>query len=177
MEQDRRVSEDAAVRPGARGSRAGGGLLTVALLLSGLFVADCSSGSQARRPTGRIAPQRSAGVVATAQRYIGTPYRFGGKSPRTGFDCSGFTRFVIWQHGRLIPVGAKNQFRRLRPVRVPRPGDLVFFRTRGRSISHVGIYVGGFRFLHAPRSGRRVGYADIRTKYWRKRYAGARAAF
>ena len=153
--------------------------LPLFLITVGLLFAQCST-------TGaRLAPNRGGSahsapgprVVAIAKRYIGTRYRYGGRTPATGFDCSGYTRYVMARAGRRIPGGAKNQFLRMRRVRAPRPGDLVFFRTIRNRVSHVGIYVGNYRFLHAPRTGKRIGYADIRNRYWRKRYAGARSAF
>lgn len=139
-----------------------------------LFAANCTTSVNHRRTyvPGTAKPRTVYGI---AKRYVGVPYRYGGKSPRTGFDCSGYTRYVYARAGYRIPAGARNQFRRLHPVRQPRRGDLVFFRTAGSRISHVGIYAGNHRFLHAPRTGKRVGYADMRKKYWRKRYAGARS--
>lgn len=116
------------------------------------------------------------GIVRIASRYVGTPYRYGGKTP-AGFDCSGYVRYVYARAGFRLPGGSRKQFRSLYTVRVPQPGDLVFFRTQGRNISHVGIYVGHYRFLHSPRTGKRVGYADIRKRYWSTRYAGARTVF
>jgi len=116
-------------------------------------------------------------IIRLAHKQLGVPYRYGGKSPRTGFDCSGFTNYVYRRAGYGIPRGARNQYRALRPVRIPRVGDLVFFRTMGRRVSHVGIYAGRYRFIHSPRTGKTVEYADIRLRYWQKRYAGARAVY
>ncbi len=147
----------------------------VALILVALVVGQCASSRGRSLHREPAVSGSGARIVATARRYVGVPYRYGGRTPRSGFDCSGFTKYVFGRHGLRLPVGARNQYRHLRPVRVPRPGDLVFFRTRGSQVSHVGIYVGGYRFLHAPRSGSRVGYADMRLRYWRKRYAGSRA--
>ena len=119
-------------------------------------------------------PIRGRQIVAIAQRYLGVPYRFGGKSPRTGFDCSGFTGYVYSRAGMRLPAGARAQFRGLTPVRYPAPGDLVFFRTSGSRISHVGIYAGNLQFVHAPRTGKTVEVTSMNNRYWRKRYAGAR---
>ncbi|MCB1315502.1 MAG: C40 family peptidase [Leptospiraceae bacterium] len=124
------------------------------------------------------ADQRGSGtdIVSIARQYLGTPYQYGGNTP-SGFDCSGFVGFVYNKAGYNLPRNAGVQYSRLNPVRVPRPGDLVFFNTSGSSVSHVGIYVGNYRFIHAPSSGKTVSYADIRTQYWKSRYVGTRTVF
>ena len=76
-----------------------------------------------------------------AKKYIGTPYRFGGESP-SGFDCSGFTKYVFKKAGYSLPHSAGRQHRMLKPVKNPRIGDLVFFKTYRPTVSHVGIYAG-----------------------------------
>ncbi len=116
------------------------------------------------------------GIVSTAQKYLGTPYRYGGNSP-AGFDCSGFTSYVYKKSGYRLPRATTGQYGKLNPVRAPKVGDLVFFRTSGKRISHVGIYVGDYQFIHAPSSGKTVSYADIRNSYWKPRYAGSRTIF
>jgi cell wall-associated NlpC family hydrolase len=116
-----------------------------------------------------------AGIVRTAERYIGAPYRHGGATPR-GFDCSGYVMYVYKQNGILLPRQVHRQYDAGRHISLGRaqPGDLVFFRISGRrNLSHVGIYMGGGRFIHAPRSGKRVTYANIDKPYWKKRYRGA----
>ncbi|MBR32839.1 MAG: hypothetical protein CMN77_16170 [Spirochaetaceae bacterium] len=124
----------------------------------------------------RITVYDGGGIVQLAQQYLGVPYRPGGNSP-SGFDCSGLTSFVYREAGYSIPRSASSQYNALRPVRVPEAGDLVFFRTDGSSISHVGIYLGNYRFIHAPSSGKTVSIADLRLKYWKNSYAGARTIF
>ncbi len=112
-------------------------------------------------------------VIYTAEKYLGVKYRYGGVTPR-GFDCSGLVMYVFRRNGFKMPRALKRQFysgKRI-SLRRARPGDLVFFNTSGHRISHVGIYVGNYKFIHAPRTGRRVSYADMRKKYWRKRYIG-----
>jgi len=116
-----------------------------------------------------------AEIVRTAERFIGAPYRHGGATPR-GFDCSGYVMYVYKQNGILLPREVHSQYDAGRHISLgqAQPGDLVFFRTSGRrSLSHVGIYVGGNRFIHAPSSGKRVTYANIDKPYWKKRYRGA----
>lgn len=141
-----------------------------------IFAVQCSTQSISGVRYRRVRLHDGVGIVRIAKRYLGTPYRYGGKSP-SGFDCSGYSKYVYRRAGYKLPHGARVQYTSLRPVRVPRPGDLVFFKTIGNKVSHVGIYAGGFRFLHSPRTGKNVSYADIRTRYWKKRYAGARTIF
>ena len=124
----------------------------------------------------RITVYDGVGIARLAEQYLGVPYRPGGFSP-TGFDCSGLTSYVYKEAGYSIPRSASSQYAALRPIRVPEVGDLVFFRTDGKSISHVGIYVGSYKFIHAPSSGKTVSIADMRLKYWKQSYAGARTIF
>jgi cell wall-associated NlpC family hydrolase len=109
--------------------------------------------------------------VRYAKRFIGVPYRWGGSSPRTGFDCSGFVAFVYRHFGLSLPHYTVAQFSHGR--RVPRgrlrPGDVLFFDGLG----HVGIYVGRGRFIHAPHSGTRVSVTPL-AGWYSARYAGAR---
>lgn len=112
-------------------------------------------------------------LLKIAQRYIGTPYKFGGASP-AGFDCSGYTKYVFGQAGYQLPHGARYQFEKLDPVKKPAYGDLVFFKTYTPNVSHVGIYTGDERFLHSPSTGKTVSYASMTSSYWKTRYAGAR---
>lgn len=144
-----------------------------AVVLLESFVASVSNGSELEARTRRA---DGRGIVQTAQKYLGTPYRFGGNSP-AGFDCSGFTSYVYKKAGYRLPRATKAQYGKLNPIRAPKVGDLVFFRTSGKRISHVGIYVGEYRFIHAPSSGKTVSYADIRNSYWKPRYAGSRTVF
>ena len=107
---------------------------------------------------------------------VGTPYRFGGASPDSGFDCSGLV-FYVYQRG--IGVALPRDTQRLSEVGASvadalEPGDLVFFNTTGRAYSHVGIYLGEGRFIHAPTTGGAVQLVDIRERYWQMRYDGAR---
>lgn len=104
-------------------------------------------------------------------------YRYGGNLPSTGFDCSGFVRYVFAQvMGVQLPHSSLRQFHEGRRVARSqlRAGDLVFFRTHGRHISHVGIYLSGGRFIHAPATGQNVRVDRLDSRYWSHRYAGAR---
>jgi cell wall-associated NlpC family hydrolase len=109
--------------------------------------------------------------------FMGIPYRWGGTSPETGFDCSGFVQFVFRQAtGVLLPRSSFDQIRL--GVSVMRdelmPGDLVFFNTMRATASHVGIYIGENRFIHSPSRGKVVEISDITSVYWQSRYDGAR---
>ncbi len=118
-----------------------------------------------------------ANILEAARRYLGTPYKYGGTNPTTGFDCSGFTGYAYNEAGLNIPRSTKDQYATLIPVRVPEPGDLVFFNINGSGVSHVGIYAGDFKFIHSPRTGKSVSFADIRNSYWKSKYVGSRSIF
>lgn len=123
----------------------------------------------------------AADIVITALNFMGQPYRHGGTSTEQGFDCSGFTRHVYDRSmGFMLPRSADDQAHAAGLVSVDRtdlrPGDLVFFNTLQRTFSHVGIYIGEGRFIHAPRTGSQVRLEDMRIAYWTQRYTGARRA-
>jgi cell wall-associated NlpC family hydrolase len=113
-------------------------------------------------------------VVAAAAGVVGAPYRYGGSSPR-GFDCSGLVYYAHRQAGISVPRTTQAQLRRARPVSLDqlRNGDLLFFELEGKKVSHVGIYAGAGRFIHAPSSGKRVSYANWQSPFWRNRMMGA----
>jgi len=115
-----------------------------------------------------------ATIVQTAQRMLGTPYRAGGHSPR-GFDCSGLASYSYNNAGIAIPRTSAEQFRAAHPIAQQQlqPGDLVFFNIKGRTISHVGIYVGSGQFVHAPGYGKRVRIESLSDNYWRERMRGS----
>jgi cell wall-associated NlpC family hydrolase len=113
-------------------------------------------------------------VCSTAKSELGKPYVWGGDTPSDGFDCSGFSQYVYEQEGVRIPRTALQQYASLKPVHHLQNGDLVFFRTFGRSVSHVGIYLGNGYFIHSPKTGQDVRIDNIDDPYWRARYAGAR---
>ena len=116
-------------------------------------------------------------LVETALRFIGTPYRWGGASARSGFDCSGLTMTVYRLNGLELPRNSRSQFRSGRSVArdALQKGDLVFFATgrRGR-VSHVGLYSGGGQFIHAPGKGKTIRTASLSNGYFERRYVGAR---
>ena len=120
-------------------------------------------------------------MVLAAMGFLGVPYRRGGSNADDGFDCSGFTRHVFERSiGLVLPRRADQQAQTAGLANVGReelkPGDLVFFNTMRRAFSHVGIYVGEGRFIHAPRTGSEVRIEDMRAAYWTSRFNGARRA-
>jgi hypothetical protein len=119
-------------------------------------------------------------IVRTARRFLGTAYRWGGESARRGFDCSGLTMTVYRLNGLDLPRNSREQYHAGTPIKrsALQRGDLVFFATgRRRRVSHVGIYAGNGRFIHAPGQGKSIGFASLASTYFKKRYIGARRYF
>ena len=117
-------------------------------------------------------------IVRTANQFIGVRYRWGGQSSDTGFDCSGLTMVVYRLNGLELPRSSRQQWKAGRPVYLEQllKGDLVFFATTGgERVSHVGIYIGNNKFLHAPSSGRKIRISSMSNKYYKSRYLGARS--
>jgi len=115
-------------------------------------------------------------AVKVAKKQLRKKYRWGGTSPRTGFDCSGLTQYAYRTAKIKLPRTASAQYQHTKRVALSKiqTGDLIFFhtrRTRAR-VNHVGIYLGGGRFIHAPRKGKRVSVAKL-NKYWRRKAVGA----
>lgn len=112
-----------------------------------------------------------------AVRQVGVAYHYGGRSPETGFDCSGLVAHAFEEAwGLELPRTAQGLAKAGKPVRFKdlQPGDLVFYNTRNRRFSHVGIYIGEGRFVHAPRRGAKVRIESLEKRYWRSRFNGAR---
>lgn len=129
----------------------------------------------------RAAQDASAGldeVFLQATSLIGTPYHLGGSTPETGMDCSGFVRYVYLQAAQTdLPRTAADMSRHGEAIGAPdlRPGDLVFFNTLNRPYSHVGIYLGENRFIHASSSAvGSVTISSLQDPYWSAHYDGAR---
>lgn len=121
--------------------------------------------------------QAASELVVHAMGFLGVPYKLGGQSVETGFDCSGFVRAVYEQTvGLVLPRTAHQQANNTQTIQASelKPGDLVFFNTLRRSFSHVGIYIGEGRFIHSPRPGAEVRVEDMKVNYWRTRFDGAR---
>lgn len=177
------LAQQAGVSPAASASAAAGSEDPVARFLSdkGLL--------PSTRPVAELAQQvrntatdLASDLVLSAMNFLGVPYRRGGTSEETGFDCSGFTRHVFENSvGLILPRRASEQAQS--PALVPvqqqaelKPGDLVFFNTLRQTFSHVGIYIGDNKFIHSPRAGGSVRVEDMRQAYWQQRYNGARRA-
>ncbi|HSW16729.1 MAG TPA: C40 family peptidase [Ramlibacter sp.] len=120
---------------------------------------------------------RASDLVGNAMGFLGVPYKRGGSSALTGFDCSGFVRAMYEQTvGLVLPRRAKEQAAATQVIdkKDLQPGDLVFFNTMRRAFSHVGIYVGNGKFIHAPKPGAEVRVEDMGGSYWLRRFDGAR---
>lgn len=116
-------------------------------------------------------------LVVNAMTFLGVPYKRGGISLETGFDCSGFVRAMYEQTaGLILPRKASQQAAATQTIAKDdlQPGDLVFFNTMRRAFSHVGIYVGNGKFIHAPKPGAEVRVEDMGISYWTRRFDGAR---
>jgi len=156
------------------------------LIAAGLasFLVACAS---MPRPGGYSAPAERAGfsakgneVTLFALGLIDTGYRFGGKNPQAGLDCSGMVSYIYQQGAGLVVSGsAADIARKGRPVERGslRPGDLVFFNTRNAPLSHVGVYIGEDRFVHAPSGSGRVRIDQLGASYYAQRFEAARSYF
>jgi len=140
-----------------------------------LTLADGARASLADAADRMLQGTREIGLFAMS--LVGIDYLYGGESPERGLDCSGLIRYVF-QHvtGVTLPRTAQELSRIGKDIRAAdlEPGDLVFFNTRRFAFSHVGIYLGNDRFIHAPSRGGEVGVASLGSAYWQKRYNGAR---
>lgn len=121
--------------------------------------------------------EKASELVFTAMGFLGVPYRRGGNTVESGFDCSGFVRAMYQQTvGLILPRKAEQQAAATEKIDRAelQPGDLVFFNTMRRAFSHVGIYVGEGKFIHAPKPGGEVRVEDMGLSYWSRRFDGAR---
>ena len=134
-----------------------------------------------KAPSKQSKDHKDMGVIAarTAERFVGIPYRWGGDNVVDGMDCSGFVRAVYNLCGLSIPRTSRDQFKAGDHVAKDdlKDGDLVFFGSSSDSINHVGIYVGGGKFVHAPRQGEEIRVTAVTESYFEKRFVGARRYF
>jgi len=148
---------------------------TINLLFSTIIIlllTGCSSPYQQQN----VSSHEREKIVNIANDMLGVSYRYGGQSPKKGFDCSGLVYYTHKQAGIRIPRTTREQFRAVKQIsyRSLQAGDLVFFNTKGYGlVSHVGIYIGDGKFIHAPSSGKRVSIANIKDRYWKHHYSGA----
>jgi murein DD-endopeptidase len=147
------------------------GVKRLALLLP-LLLAACATTT-----TTVSTPQRSLPDMAAsnAAKMVGKPYKYGGSSP-SGFDCSGLVQFSYQQAGLALPHNTVQQRRVSKHVKVSelKRGDLLFFDQEGKKNSHVGIYLGERRFVHAPSSGKQVRNDTLDNPYWKKHLSEVR---
>lgn len=130
-----------------------------------------------RKPISSAGEEAIGDLLLQAVSLLGVAYRFGGSSPASGLDCSGFIQYVFKKSLKVnLPRTAMEMARLGQAIERSElvPGDLVFFNTRGFTFSHVGIYMGNGKFIHAPRTGKNVEVANLSQAYWQARYNGAR---
>jgi murein DD-endopeptidase len=152
-------------------------LALLALLLLAAALGGCAPAHITLPPLPGLSQGGRNPVVAAARSLTGAPYKWGGESPQTGFDCSGLTWWTYRQVGVDLPRVSYDQYEVGRAVgrRDIRPGDLVFFRLRGnRKNLHVGIATDRDAFIHSPNEGGRVREEPFDTPYWREHFVGAR---
>lgn len=149
------------------------------LLLAVSLLAGCASDEKKPLAVAPVKPAVSgnARAVNDALQLQGTPYVYGGHSPEQGFDCSGLVYYVYHRQGVRLPRDTQSLVSLLPEIRPEQrlPGDLVFFNISGKSVSHVGIYIGDDQFVHAPSSNSgRVMTSSLNQPYWRERFAAVR---
>jgi len=154
-------------------------LCAAALLLGGCSTTPRNPGPTAVASTvpSRLSSEQATDVTLYALSLVGTPYRYGGNTPESGFDCSGLVAYV---YREMLDLKLPRTSRDLAAVQGPKidpkrlaTGDLVFFGSRG-TVSHVGIYVGEGRFVHAPSTGGTVRLDSLSGPYWKDHYTGAK---
>jgi murein DD-endopeptidase len=143
-------------------------------LCAGLSLSGCATAPPPKPVTG-YTPAAGEKAAKTAVAMIGRPYKYQGESPE-GFDCSGLVRYSYLSAGLDVPHRTGDLKKVTRPVstRSMRRGDLLFFHEKGGKYSHVGIYIGDDRFVHAPSTGQKVRQDSIRDGYWKKSFIEAR---
>ena len=150
--------------------------LRLSLLLLIAVLGGCAgSPERAEAPATRASDETARKAVVVAREMIGKPYRYAGDTP-AGFDCSGLVRYSYGRAGISMPRATpaqRNATTRI-SVRSLRPGDLLFFDQEGKKASHVGVYLGDGRFVHAPSTGGRVRVDNIDADYWKKHFVEAR---
>ena len=145
------------------------------LAIIAVLVSLLACGSSPKYTTGKSSTNKKV-VIKTAKKMLGVKYRYGGTSPKKGFDCSGLVQYSHKAAGISLPRTTGQLYKAAKRIsrRYLQAGDLVFFKTSlSRLVSHVGIYLGNNKFIHAPSSGKRVKISSMKERYWRKRFTGA----
>jgi cell wall-associated NlpC family hydrolase len=147
----------------------------VLIPLAALLLSACASAPPAD-PAPGVEQTSSARAASVALKMVGKRYRYGGAAPSHGFDCSGLVQFSYRQAGIAVPRSTEQQLRVSRSVSRSglRRGDLLFFDQEGKKKSHVGIYLGDGRFVHAPSSGKQVRVDHLDSRYWKAHLADIR---
>ena len=180
------VRTAASVDSATLGTVSGNSIVTVNGLLNGWYDVTCESGARGYIRSDFLdlissaSSANGSAVVALSQQYLGVRYVYGGASP-SGFDCSGFTMYIMKQFGYSLPHTATGQWQSGKGTKVSysemMPGDLVFFcdpsRSLGKACSHAGIYVGNGQFIHASSSKSGVIYSDLTSGYYNRYFVGA----
>jgi len=129
-------------------------------------------------PVAAMSPKQSSDVLSRAVNVLGTPYVWGGSSPKKGFDCSGLVKYAFNDVADVDLPRTSNAMAQGHGVKVAKsdlkPGDLIFFNIKSRRVNHVAIYLGNDRFIHAPRRGKRVSIDNLSKPYWQKHYVVAK---
>ena len=160
-------------------------LITPLLACGALLLGACSTPHSKPGPLPRFSPStyhRGAvgpnDILFRAIALVGTPYRYGGNTPEGGFDCSGLVAYVYRDVAGIVLPRTSGEISEIEAPAIDRDrlqsGDLVFFHHRLRSVSHVGIYVGEGRFVHAPNEGGTVRLDRLDDAYWKDHYSGAK---
>src|SRR5262249_30983355 len=149
------------------------------VLAACLLLAACAAPRPRPPPAPTVEARRTANdVLFRAMALVGTPYRSGGNAPESGFDCSGLVGYIFRDVAGIALPRTADAISRVDALDIDRDdlasGDLVFFHGNGRNVTHVGVYVGEGRFVHAPNKGGTVRLDALDADYWRSHYAGAK---
>jgi len=141
------------------------------LLITTAVLTACGGPSGHSENSAKIA----ADAADIAVGMVGKPYQYGGNTPARGFDCSGLVQYSYAKAGKKVPRSTRQQRRYSSSISLKnaKKGDLLFFNQQGKKSSHVGIYLGNQRFVHAPSSGKNVRISKL-SGYWQKHLASSR---
>ena len=146
-------------------------LILLLLSINVVFLTGCSSSP--KQINKAVSHDRHYQIIKIAKAQLGKPYHYGGRKPETGFDCSGLINYSYKKAGVSVPRTTSQLYRASKRIKRNhlKAGDLVFFRINRHKISHVGLYLGNNKFIHAPSSGKKVNIANLKDKYWSSRFS------